>query len=68
MGAAKEMDILDNIAPFVDAGQCGSQMEINMGQEAMLGIARPNADRSRVPSGVDSSQRCGGGASATGLS
>jgi hypothetical protein len=32
------------------------------------GRSRTDADRTRVPSGVDSSQRCGGGAAATGLS
>ncbi len=43
------MNVLNHIAALVDARQRGSEMEIHVRQETMLGIARPHNNRAGIP-------------------
>ena len=45
---AEEMNVLDHIAAFVNAGQRGPEMKIHVGEKTVLGIMCPNRDRSGV--------------------
>ena len=42
------MNILNDIAAFVDAGQRGPEMKIHVGEKTVLGVMCPNRDRSGV--------------------
>ena len=35
----EEADVLDDVSPFVDAGQCRAETEVHVGEKAVLGIA-----------------------------
>ena|SRR5208283_656129 len=48
MGAAEEMNVLDYVTTFVDAGQRGAETEIHVSEETVLGIMSPHSDRARV--------------------
>ncbi len=42
------MNVLDDIAALVNAGQRGAEMNIHVSQKTMLGVARPHDSRTRI--------------------
>ena len=48
MSAPKKMNVLDDIAAFVDTRKRGPEMKIHVGEKAVLGVMCPNGDRSGV--------------------
>jgi hypothetical protein len=45
---AIKMDVLSNVATVVNSGQAGTNMEVDVGQKAMLRIVRAYADGTRI--------------------
>src|SRR6185312_2321334 len=48
IAAAMEVQVMDDVAGLVDAGESRAQFEVHVAQEGMLGDANTNTGRGRV--------------------